>query len=101
VASEIAQALFTNNPELIYEAFLRVLEKGSPYGFQVLADRAFCRLKETHMIEHSPLKDVSNEDLEKQIEELQTKLIASLIEQGYTVTKPPQLLPAADETKPN
>jgi hypothetical protein len=64
VASEIAQATFLDNPELIYEAFLKVLRKGSPYGFQVLADRAFGRLKETHAIEHNPYKDLSNEELE-------------------------------------
>jgi hypothetical protein len=74
VASEIAQALFMDNPELIYEAFLKVLKKGSPYGFQVLADRAFGRLKETHAIEHSPYKDASNEDLEARILELKRKL---------------------------
>jgi hypothetical protein len=64
VASEIAQATFLDNPELIYEAFLKVLRKGSPYGLQVLADRAFGQLKETHAIEHNPYKDLSNEELE-------------------------------------
>jgi hypothetical protein len=91
VASEIAQALFTNNPELIYEAFLKVLRKGSPYGFQVLADRAFGRLKETHAIEHSPYKDVSDEDLRKSIEELKRKL-------GWPGSEP-QILPPADDSK--
>jgi hypothetical protein len=93
--------VFTNNPELIYEAFLRVLKKGSPYAYQVLADRAFGKLKEVHQVEHGPYRDATNKDLEKQIEELQTKLIASLIEQGYTATKPPQLPPPADDSKPN
>jgi ribosomal protein S11 len=38
----------------IFAAFQRVLRKGSPYAFQILADRAFGKLKETHVIEHSP-----------------------------------------------
>jgi hypothetical protein len=94
VASEIAQALFPNNAELIYEAFLKVLRKGSPYGFQVLADRAFGKLKETVRHERGPLADVPTPDLEEHIQELEAKFIAHLVEQGYTVTKPPQLLPA-------
>jgi len=59
VASEIAQALFMNNPKLVYEAFLKVLKKGSPYGFQVLADRAFRKLKEVHQVEHGPYHTAS------------------------------------------
>jgi hypothetical protein len=74
VASEIAQALFMDNPDLIYEAFLKVLKKGSPYGFQVLADRAFGKLKEIHQIDHSPYKDASDEDIEARILELKRKL---------------------------
>jgi hypothetical protein len=101
VASEIAQAIFANHAEEIYAASLRVLKKGSPYAFAVLADRAFGRLKETHMIEHSPCKNVSNEDLQKHIEELRNKLIADLAAEGYVITKPAQLPPATDETKPN
>jgi hypothetical protein len=91
MASEIAQALFMDNPELIYQAFLRVLKKGSPYGFQVLADRAFGRLKETHMIEHNHYKDVSDEDLEARILELKRKL-------GRPGSEP-QILPPADDSK--
>jgi len=97
LAGEIAQALFEQDGPAIFAAFQRVLRKDSHYRFAVLADRAFGRLKETHMIERSPYKDVSNEEIEKHIEELQGKLIAHLVEQGYTITKPPQFLPAADE----
>lgn len=91
MASEIAQAIFLDNPELIYEAFLRVLKKGSPYGFQVLADRAFGRLKETHMIEHNPYKDVSNEEIEARIAELKRKL-------GWPESEP-KILPPSDDSK--
>lgn len=94
VASEIAQAIFLDNPELIYEAFLRVLKKGSPFGFQVLADRAFGRLKEVHALEFSPYKDVSDEDLNKRVRELEDKL-------GVPHSTPELLPPADDKSKPN
>jgi len=60
--------------EAIFEAFRKVLRKGSPYGYQVLADRAYGKLKETHAIEHSPYKDVSDEDIEARMAELKRKL---------------------------
>jgi hypothetical protein len=100
-ASKLEPSRGDVNPELIYEAFLKVLKKGSPYGFQVLADRAFGKLKEIHQIDHSPYKDVSNEDLEAHVEQLEAKLVASLEERGYTITKPPQLLPPVNDSKPN
>jgi len=46
-ASEIAQAIFEKNPEAIYEAMLKVLKKGNPRVFAVLADRGFGKLKES------------------------------------------------------
>jgi hypothetical protein len=46
IASEIAQAVFAENPELIYKAFAKALSKGNAYAFQVVADRAFGKLKE-------------------------------------------------------
>jgi hypothetical protein len=94
LASEIARALFENDAEAIYAAFQKVLRKGSPYGFQVLADRAFGRLKETHAIEHVPFKDESDEDLQKKIFDLEVKL-------GYRLPAEPKVLPPADETKLN
>jgi len=98
VASEIAQALFTNNPELIYQAFLKVLKKGSPYAFaEVLADRAFGRLKETHAIERNEFKNVSDEELGAKIKELEHRLATEL---GYVKVEP-KILPPADDPKPN
>jgi hypothetical protein len=88
LASEIARALFENDAKAIYAAFQKVLRKGSPYAFAVLSDRAYGRLKETHAIEHSPYKDVSTENIEKRVQELEEQL-------GYS----PQLLPAADGSK--
>ena len=101
VASEIARAVFENNAEALYKAYCKIALKGNAYAFKELADRAFGKLRETRTIEHAPLQDVSTPDLEKHIEQLEAKLIASLVERGYTVTEPPQLLPPADDTKPN
>ena len=101
VASEIARAVFENNAEALYKAYCKIALKGNAYAFKELADRAFGKLRETRTIEHAPLQDVSTPDLEKHIEQLEAKLIASLVERGYTVTEPPQLQPPADDTKPN
>lgn len=73
LAAEIARAAFEQDGEAIFAAFQKLLRKGSPYAFQVLRDRAFGKLKETHAIEHSPYKGVS-EDLRARIKELQEKL---------------------------
>ena len=43
VASEIAQAVFENNPEVIYQAMLKALKKGTPRVFTALAERAYGR----------------------------------------------------------
>jgi len=100
VAAELARAIIEGNKELIYKAFVKVLSKGNAYCLQVLADRGYGKLKETVRHERGPLDDVSTPDLEEQIQVLQEKLIASLREQGYVVTKPPQLLPAtSDDSK--
>jgi hypothetical protein len=74
LASEIAQALFEQDGPAIFAAFQRVLRKGSPYAFQVLADRAFGKLKEVHQVEHGPYHDASDEEIEKRIAELKAKL---------------------------
>jgi hypothetical protein len=89
LAAEIARAIFENDGPAIYAAFAKVLRKGSPYGFQVLADRAYGKLKEVHQIDHSPYKDPSDEDIEARILELKRKL-------GWLGSEPP-----TDETKPN
>ena len=66
-----------------------MLKKGSPYAFQVLSDRAYGKLKETHQIEHSPYRDVSDERIEKGIKELQEKLGLQPAE--------PKILPASGD----
>lgn len=56
VASEIARALFENNPEAIYRAMAKRLFKGDPYAFKEYAERGFGKLKETH--EHTASEDI-------------------------------------------
>ena len=97
LASEIAKAVFENNAEALYKAFCKAALKGNAYAFNELADRAYGKLKESRVIEHAPFQGISTPDLEAQIEQLEAKLIAGLVEKGYTVTKPPQLLPAAED----
>lgn len=104
VASEIARALFEQDGQAIFEAFRKILRKGSPYAFQVLSDRAYGKLKETHAIEHNPYTDVSDEDLEKRIHELEAKLGVPESHSYFaskTSHEPIVLPPADDETKPN
>jgi hypothetical protein len=93
LAAEIARAIFENDGEAIYAAFAKMLRKGSPYAFQVLSDRAFGKLKEVHQIDHSPYRDMSDGDIEKRIEELNSKL--GLVEAE------PKILPPTDDSKPN
>lgn len=50
VAHEIARAIFENDSEAIYKAFAKTLRGGNAYSFNVLADRAFGKLKEK--VEH-------------------------------------------------
>lgn len=46
LAREIAQAVFTQNAELIYAAMAKAILSGSPYAFKELAERGFGKLKE-------------------------------------------------------
>lgn len=73
VAQEIAQAIFTKNPELIYQAFSKMLGKGNAYAFQVLSDRAFGKLKETKEVTHRH-GDIPDSDLQARIDKLMQDL---------------------------
>jgi hypothetical protein len=99
VAAQLARAIIEGNQELIYKAFVKALSKGNAYCLQVLADRGYGKLKETVRHKRGPLADVPTPDLEVHIQELEAKLIASLVERGYIITKPAQLLPPADKDK--
>lgn len=93
LAAEIARALFEQDGPAIFAAFRKVLRKGSPYAFQVLSDRAFGKLKETHAVEYSPYKGETEENIQKRIREIEERL-------GYRSSEP-KILPPADDTKPN
>ena len=99
LAGEIARAIFENDGPAIYAAFSKILRKCSPYAFQVLSDRSFGKLKETHQVHVSPYKDVSTEDLAAQIKRLEVQL-------GYRKAKeapsePKVLLPPVSESNFN
>lgn len=45
-------AVFSQNPEMIYQAFLKALKKGNVYAFKVLVDRAYGKVTETREVTH-------------------------------------------------
>jgi len=93
IAKEIAQAIFLNNPEMIYKAYTKMLRKGNAYAFQVLSDRAFGKLKERHELEVGPYREMSDDELRERIAQLERELgISSLA---------PELLPPSSDLKPN
>ena len=72
-----------------------MLRKGSPYAFQVLSDRAYETMKETHQVDVSPCKYVPTDHLARHMKQLEGQL-------GYR--KPEEVvpvLPAAGESKPH
>lgn len=97
-AAEIARAIFAKDAEAIYAAYAKILRKGSPYAFQVLSERAFGKVKETHQVVISPYEDLSHEDLATQIKRLEEQL-------GYrkpeVLSEPEILLPVSGDSKPN
>ena len=90
LAAEIARACFENNEEALYKAFSKALLRGNAYAYKELADRAYGRLKEKVEVDVGPYRDLSDEDLQVRITELERKL-------GV----PPQLAPVSDDSKPN
>jgi hypothetical protein len=73
MAKEIARAVFENNPQALYQALTRAVMKGQAFAFQVLADRAYGKLKETKEVEHV-YRDVADADLNKRIADLERDL---------------------------
>ena len=73
VASEIAKAAFSQNPELIYRAFIEALKKGNARAFQVLADRAYGKIKGTREVTHR-YENLSDADLQREIDSLLSHL---------------------------
>lgn len=71
-AQAIARAIFENDSEAIYKAFAKALRAGNAYSFDVLASRAFGKMKET--VDHAPASDLSDDDLNKLIAEKMARL---------------------------
>jgi hypothetical protein len=69
----IARAIFEKNPELIYKAYATLLMKGSAFGFQVVAERAFGKLKETRDT-GSDFNEVPDNDIQAEIDKLYARL---------------------------
>lgn len=69
VARIVAQQIFENNPEGIYNALGKALLKGNAYVFKELAERAFGKLKEVHEVKHVH-EDVPDTDLQSRIDAL-------------------------------
>ena len=90
VSKEIAQAIFLNNPEMIYKAYCKMMRRGNAYCFQVLAERAWGKLKEHVEFDVSPYRQMTDDELKTRITELEREL-------GVV----PALPPADDEPKPN
>ena len=74
LAGEIAKAIFEQDGQAIFAAFQKMLRKGSPYAFQVLSDRAYGKLKDTHQVDVSPYRDMSDADLAVRIKQLEQQL---------------------------
>ncbi|HXM22967.1 MAG TPA: DUF5681 domain-containing protein [Terriglobales bacterium] len=89
ISSEIARAVFENNPEAIYLGMVRRLKKGDARVFKVLADRAYGKVKENVELEvgasnaiverlqagrQRVLASLSEAELTKRIEELHREL---------------------------
>ena len=73
LSAEIAQAVFENNRDAIYQAMARELCKGNPATFKVLADRAYGTVKQTLELQQS-YEQIEDADLEERIRELERKL---------------------------
>jgi hypothetical protein len=50
-SANLARNVFEGNEEVIYKAMVKALLKGNAYVFQVLAERAYGKLKESHTVD--------------------------------------------------
>lgn len=67
ISQVIARAIFEKNPEMIYKAYGSLLAKGSAFGFQVIAERAYGKLKETRDT-GSEFNEVPDADLQQRLD---------------------------------
>jgi len=73
IAKEIAQLVFTENKEAIYDAMTAGLLSGSAYVFKELAERGFGKLKEYKEVSHI-YENESERDLNERITQLERDL---------------------------
>lgn len=73
ISQLIARAIFENNPELIYKAYGKLLAKGSAFGFQVVAERAYGKLKETRDT-GSEFNEVPDDQIQAEIERIMSRV---------------------------
>jgi hypothetical protein len=87
ISSEIARAVFENNPEAIYQGMVRMLKKGDARVFKVLADRAYGKVKQNVELDPSEalveqlqaarqraLERLSDDAINEQIRQLEREL---------------------------
>jgi hypothetical protein len=75
ISVQIAQAVFENNPEAIYQGMVRALKKGDARVFKVLADRAYGKVKEqVEFGRRDDLRAMSDAELNTGIAELMESL---------------------------
>jgi hypothetical protein len=89
ISAEIARAVFERNPEAIYRAMVRALCKGNARVFQVLADRAYGKVKERIELSASyrEPEHLSEGEIDERIRQLEESL-------GY-----PPSLPSGDQPR--
>jgi hypothetical protein len=90
LASEIARAVFENNPERICQAMTRGLMRGNPRVFAVLADRAYGKVKTQFEVDlgasdaiaeqlvaarRRVVDGLSDAELRERVEQLQRQLV--------------------------
>lgn len=91
IAAKIARAIFENNEEKLYTAYGKQALKGNAYAFQVLADRAYGKLKERHEYDLTPYRNESEQSIYTRIAEIESRL-------GYSGT--PRLAGGTEPTPP-
>lgn len=84
LAAEIARAVFSENREAIYRAMAKAILKGNAYNFDVVACRAFGKLKETKEV--TLHRETPDAELSQRIADLERDLglAAAIDEAGRT-----------------
>lgn len=73
ISQIIARAVFEQNPEAIYKAYAKLLMKGSAFGFQVVAERGYGKLKETRDT-GSEFNNTPDDQIQNEIESILARL---------------------------